>query len=112
MPNATHKPWHTLEEEASLPASRADLNRARQFMPFASLKGFFSIVRDREKLVTPRRELQEDAGFIKGARIFAVGRNLLTVTNYTGADPEVDSNLQLGKYPNTKQFTIGAELTF
>ena len=51
-------------------------------------------------------------GFIKGARIFAVGRNLLTVTNYTGADPEVDSNLQLGKYPNTKQFTIGAELTF
>lgn len=51
-------------------------------------------------------------GFIKGARIFAVGRNLLTATKYQGADPEVDSNLQLGKYPNTRQFSFGAELTF
>ena len=51
-------------------------------------------------------------GFIKGARIFAVGRNLLTVTKYGGPDPEVDSNLQLGNYPNSKQFTFGAELTF
>lgn len=51
-------------------------------------------------------------GFIKGLRVFAVGRNLLTATKYQGADPEVDSNLQLGKYPNTRQFSFGAEFTF
>ena len=49
---------------------------------------------------------------LKGVRIFGVGRNLWTVTQYKGADPEIDSNLQLGKYPNTRQFAVGAELTF
>ena len=42
----------------------------------------------------------------------ATARNLFTITNYKGADPEFDTNLTYGAYPNTKQFTIGAELTF
>ncbi|ANI89924.1 hypothetical protein A9P82_11875 [Arachidicoccus ginsenosidimutans] len=49
---------------------------------------------------------------LKGANIYLVGRNILTVTNYTGADPEVDSNLQLGNYPNTKQYAVGLDLQF
>lgn len=56
--------------------------------------------------------LLKKTGFMKGVRVFAVGRNLLTATKYKGADPEVDSNLQLGQYPNTRQFSFGAELTF
>ena len=51
-------------------------------------------------------------GFMESARIFFVGRNLWTVTKYRGYDPEIDSNMQLGNYPNTKQFTFGLELTF
>jgi hypothetical protein len=51
-------------------------------------------------------------GFLTGARVYAIGRNLLTFTEYTGYDPEVDSNLQLGNYPNSKQFSFGVELTF
>ena len=51
-------------------------------------------------------------GFIKGFRVYAIARNLWTVTKYSGYDPEVDSNLQLGVYPNSRQFTIGAEFTF
>jgi len=34
------------------------------------------------------------------------------VTKYKGYDPEVDSNIQLGNYPNTKQYSFGVELTF
>lgn len=49
---------------------------------------------------------------ISSARVFGTARNLFTVTNYTGPDPEVDSNLTLGVNPNTKQFSIGVELTF
>ena len=49
---------------------------------------------------------------IQGVRIMATARNLFTITNYKGADPELDTNLTYGAYPNTKQFTIGAELTF
>ncbi|MFW6327024.1 MAG: SusC/RagA family TonB-linked outer membrane protein [Bacteroidota bacterium] len=51
-------------------------------------------------------------GFVEGARVFATGRNILTVTEFSGPDPEVDSNLTLGANPNTKQYTFGVELTF
>lgn len=49
---------------------------------------------------------------IKGAKFFFQGRNLLTFTDYTGPDPEVDSNLSLGANPNTKQYAFGVELRF
>jgi hypothetical protein len=50
--------------------------------------------------------------FMGGCRVYFVGRNLLTVTDYQGYDPEVDSNVQLSNYPNTKQFSFGVELAF
>ena len=49
---------------------------------------------------------------IKGFKVTFNARNLLTATRYKGADPEVNSNLTYGAYPNTKQFTFGAEITF
>jgi len=54
----------------------------------------------------------EKTKFFDGARFFITGRNLITVTKYMGPDPEVDSNLSLGVNPNTKQYSVGVELTF
>jgi hypothetical protein len=51
-------------------------------------------------------------GFIGSMRVYAIGRNLFTLTKYQGYDPEVDSNLQMGVYPNSRQFTVGLEFTF
>ena len=48
----------------------------------------------------------------KGAKVFFTGRNLLTFTSYKGYDPEVDSVLSIGNYPNTRQYSFGAQLTF
>ena len=59
----------------------------------------------------PKAWMQK-TGFLAGARVYAIGRNLLTFTEYTGYDPEVDSNLQLGNYPNSRQYSFGIELTF
>ena len=59
----------------------------------------------------PTRLIQR-SGFIQGFRIYAIGRNIFTLTKYSGYDPEVDANLQMGVYPNSRQFTIGAEFTF
>jgi len=56
--------------------------------------------------------LLKRTNFFKQARIFLSGRNLITFTNYLGPDPEIDSNLSLGVNPNTKQYSIGVELTF
>jgi hypothetical protein len=50
--------------------------------------------------------------FVKGARMYVTGRNLWTITKYTGPDPEVDSNLTLGVNPNTKQIAFGLDFTF
>lgn len=49
---------------------------------------------------------------ITGAKVYVTGRNVLTFTNFTGTDPEIDSNLTLGAYPNSKQFIVGFELNF
>jgi TonB-linked SusC/RagA family outer membrane protein len=48
---------------------------------------------------------------IKGIKLYVEGRNLLTFTKYPGVDPEVNSNLELGSYPNTKQITFGLNVT-
>ncbi|MCD8032640.1 MAG: SusC/RagA family TonB-linked outer membrane protein [Bacteroides sp.] len=58
------------------------------------------------------QQLLKQTGFVQGAKVFVVGRNLLTFTKYKGFDPEVDSSVQLGNYPNTKQYSVGFELTF
>ncbi|MDR0559377.1 MAG: SusC/RagA family TonB-linked outer membrane protein [Prevotellaceae bacterium] len=58
------------------------------------------------------KSLLRKTHFFDGARIYITGRNLFTVTGYKGTDPERDSNLTLGAYPNTRQYSIGIELKF
>ena len=48
---------------------------------------------------------------IKGVQVYIQGRNLLTWTKYPGVDPEVNSNLELGAYPATKEVAFGAKIT-
>ncbi|MDP9081776.1 MAG: SusC/RagA family TonB-linked outer membrane protein [Bacteroidota bacterium] len=48
---------------------------------------------------------------IKGVKFFVEGRNLFTITKYTGPDPEIDSNLSYGEYPDTKQYSFGIKAT-
>ena len=49
---------------------------------------------------------------LNGLKVTFTGRNLLTFTKYSGLDPEVDSNLTLGRVGNSKQYLFGLELTF
>lgn len=55
---------------------------------------------------------------ISRARVYVSGRNLYTITGYKGMDPEVSTNgLDPGndprdKYPTTRTFTVGLNLTF
>ena len=50
--------------------------------------------------------------FFSRARVFAVGRNLFTVTKYSGFDPEPDENVIKFSYPNTRKYVFGIELSF
>lgn len=58
------------------------------------------------------KSLMKKTKVISGCKVIVSGRNLWTLTKYRGADPEINSNLTYGAYPNTKQMTIGAEITF
>lgn len=40
--------------------ARRHADRARQFMPFASLRGYYDYIREQERVKEPRRELSED----------------------------------------------------
>lgn len=59
----------------------------------------------------PRRFLGNQR-VLNGIKVSFTGRNLLTFTNYSGIDPEVDSNVTYGIVGNSKQFLFGLELTF
>ena len=59
----------------------------------------------------PRRFLGNQQ-VINGVKVSFTGRNLLTLTNYSGIDPEVNSNVTYGIVGNSKQFLLGLELTF
>lgn len=58
-------------------------------------------------------------GFIKGAKISVIGRNLLTFTNYSGFDPEVGTTdgtqiyaYDFMGYPNFRSFSASLEIKF
>lgn len=59
----------------------------------------------------PERILKRQ-NVISGLKFSFTGRNLFTLTPYSGIDPEVDSNLSLGIVGNSKQYLFGVELVF
>lgn len=54
----------------------------------------------------------EATHFFTNVRLNFTGRNIFTVTKYRGADPELDSNISLGSFPATRNFTLGVEVSF
>jgi hypothetical protein len=56
--------------------------------------------------------------FARRARVYVTGRNLLTITGYSGIDPELDTTgLTPGfddifKYPTIRAYTLGINLDF
>ncbi len=49
---------------------------------------------------------------LRNIRLSFTGRNLFTVTQYKGADPEINSNIAYGGVPSTRQYVLGLEVLF
>jgi hypothetical protein len=47
---------------------------------------------------------------LKNLRIYVSGQNLLTLTKYTGLDPESTSLIDKGTYPQSKAFILGLQV--
>lgn len=58
--------------------------------------------------------------FIRSIRVYFVANNLFTITDYSGYDPEINSygsnpiyrGVDMGAYPQSKEFTFGVNVTF
>lgn len=65
------------------PEPRRHADRAAQFMPFAALTGYYDLVRERERVVEPRREPSEEEAARISAELAAVRKGqLVRVTHY------------------------------
>ena len=49
---------------------------------------------------------------ISRARVYVSANNLLTLTGYTGYDPEVGGGVDYGNYPQSRTFMLGLNLNF
>ena len=49
---------------------------------------------------------------LAGLQLHFTGRNLWTITNFSGYDPEPQSNMIKFQYPNTRQYEFGIEVSF
>ncbi len=49
---------------------------------------------------------------LKKAQLYVSSQNLLTITNYTGMDPEVGGGVDIGFYPQARTFIAGVTIDF
>ena len=85
--------------------------RAKQFMPFAALKGYPEALKKKEKIVVPKRELSEEYQKELDQKLRQVHKNdIITVTysanheylKLTGMVSRIDETARLLKIVNTK----------
>lgn len=100
--------WTPTNTDGSLPR----VESARQFDTELLQDASFLRLKNIQLTYSFPEKLIQKSGFIQGLRVYVSGRNLLTFTGYQGWDPEVDSNISLSNYPNSKQFSAGIEILF
>lgn len=85
--------------------------RAKQFMPFAALKGYEKALREKERIVVPKKELSEDSGEEIDRKLHQIQRrDIVTVICFqegeyvklTGMVSAIDCQARFLKIVNTK----------
>lgn len=61
-------------------------DRARQFMPFAALTGYYEVIKQREKIIEPRKELSEDEAEILSDKLNKIQQGMLVTLIYYKED--------------------------
>ncbi len=61
-------------------------DRARQFMPFAALTGYYDVIKKREKSDQPRKELSDDEAEILSDKLCRTKKGMLITLTYYNDD--------------------------
>ena len=100
--------WTTPGQITDIPGAKYDVQFTDQMLQNASFLRMKTLSIQYE---FPKKWMQATR-YIKGVKVFGIARNLFTITSFEGYDPEPDMNLVQFNYPNTRQFVIGAEISF
>lgn len=100
--------WTTPGQITDIPGAKYDVLITDQQLQNASFLRMKTLSIQYE---FPKKWMQATR-YIKGVKVFGIARNLFTITSFEGYDPEPDMNLVQFNYPNTRQFVIGAEISF
>jgi len=65
-------------------------DRAKQFLPFNSLRGYYDLIREKEKEVTPKRELSETDLEELSNKLKLTEKNMMIKLRYYDVDRYVD----------------------
>lgn len=57
-------------------------DRAGQFMPFAALKGFYDLIREKERVIVPKHEIAEDKAEELSDKMKLVERGMMVKVVY------------------------------
>ena len=102
-------------------ASRPVIDATREFPSFFRRSSFFIEDGSFVRLVNTQIGFKVPANkYLRSARVYVSGQNLLTFTKYTGFDPEVSNGGQsplnrgddYDAYPRARRFTVGLQLGF
>lgn len=100
--------WTTPGQITDIPGAKYDVQITDHIVQNASFLRMKTLSIQYE---FPKKWMQATR-YIKGVKVFGIARNLFTITPFEGYDPEPDMNLVQFNYPNTRQFVIGAEISF
>ena len=100
--------WTTPGQITDIPGAKYDVQFTDHMVQNASFLRMKTLSIQYE---FPKKWMQATR-YIKGVKVFGIARNLFTITPFEGYDPEPDMNLVQFNYPNTRQFVIGAEISF
>lgn len=82
-------------------------DRARQFMPFASLRGYYDLIRQQERVREPRRELSDDQAEELSAALAEFRRgDMVRVRHYAGDHYELTEGVLTGFDATFRKMTI------
>lgn len=60
--------------------------RAKQFMPFASLKGYFDLIREEQRIKEPKKSLSEEGATVLSFKLNQVKKGILVKVTYYNVD--------------------------
>ncbi len=81
-------------------------DRARQFMPFAALKGYDELVRKQEKIISPRREMSEYKAECLSNKLNLVKKGMVIKILYYNTDGYIKTEGMVSRIDFTARYLI------